>query len=137
LADHINRTQLADIFIDAWPCNAHTTASDALWAGLPVVTFMGQTFASRVAGSLLNAVGLSELATESLAAYRAKVLALAADPAERARIRAQLAEARDQAPLFDSARYTADLEQLLERMVVRRDHGARATHLAAIDARPA
>lgn len=137
LADHINRTQLADVFIDAWPCNAHTTASDALWAGLPVVTYMGQTFASRVAGSLLNAVGLSELATESLEAYRAKVLALAADPAERERIRTHLTEARDQAPLFDSARYTADLEQLLERMVVRRDHGARATHLAAIDARPA
>ncbi|WP_290900676.1 glycosyltransferase family 41 protein [Aquabacterium sp.] len=134
LADHINRTQLADIFIDAWPCNAHTTASDALWSGLPVVTYMGRTFASRVAGSLLNAVGLSELATETLDAYRAKVLALAADPAERARIRAHLAEARDQAPLFDSARYTGDLERLLERMVLRHEQGLPVDHLSGLPA---
>jgi len=131
LADHISRTQLADIFIDTWPCNAHTTASDALWAGLPVVTFMGQTFASRVAGSLLHAVGLPELATSSLKAYREKVLALAADPAARQRIRDQLVTARDQAPLFDSARYTRDLEAMLTRMVSRHEQGLSPDHLLA------
>ncbi len=131
LADHINRTQLADIFIDTWPCNAHTTASDALWSGLPVVTFMGQTFASRVAGSLLNAVGLPELITESRDAYRAKVLALAADPTERQRLRRHLADARDQAPLFNSARYTRDLEELLARMASHHAQGLTVNHLDA------
>lgn len=131
LTEHISRIRLADIFIDTWPCNAHTTASDALWSGLPVVTYMGQTFASRVAGSLLHAVGLPELITENLGDYRAKVLALAADPAERERIRAHLEQARDQAPLFNSAQYSRDFDDLLERMVLRHEQGLQPDHLPA------
>lgn len=131
LAQHISRIRLADIFIDTWPCNAHTTASDALWSGLPLVTCMGKTFASRVAGSLLTAVGLPELITESVDAYRAKVLALAADPTERERIRAHLEQARDRAPLFDSAQYSRDYDDLLERMVLRHEQGLVPGHLVA------
>ena len=63
ISEHLARHKMADLFIDTFPCNAHTTCSDALWSGLPVITLMGQSFASRVSGSLLNAVGLNELIT--------------------------------------------------------------------------
>ncbi|MDE2274700.1 MAG: tetratricopeptide repeat protein, partial [Burkholderiales bacterium] len=104
LAAHMARLQLADLFIDTWPYNAHTTASDALWAGVPVVTTLGPTFASRVGASLLNAVGLPELVAADRAGYEALVLALAGDAPRRRALRAQLAAARTQAPLFDSRR---------------------------------
>lgn len=132
LAEHLNRLPLADIFIDTWPCNAHTTASDALWAGVPVVTYMGQTFASRVAGSLLNAVGLQELITDNLADYHRTVRELAADPDRRTRLRQVLAQAREQAPLFDSPRYVRALDDLLTRMVQRHQAGLPPEHLPAI-----
>src|SRR5262249_19050016 len=77
LEDHLARHRLADLFLDTLPCNAHTTASDALWAGLPVVTCMGKAFAGRVAASLLHAIGLPELVTSSMADYEALALALA------------------------------------------------------------
>jgi protein O-GlcNAc transferase len=79
-ADHMARMQLADLFLDTWPCNAHTTASDALWAGVPVVTFTGQTFASRVAASLVHAVGLGELACRDIEHYARTVVELATTP---------------------------------------------------------
>lgn len=123
LAEHISRVRLADIFIDTWPCNAHTTASDALWAGLPVVTYVGRTFASRVAGSLLRACGLSELACDSIESYRACVLKLSADGAARDALRRRLDEARESSPLFDSERFTRDFEQLLVRMILRHRSG--------------
>ena len=97
-------------FLDTFNYNAHTTASDALWAGLPLVTRLGESFASRVGGSLLRAVGLPELITETDAEYEALVLALARDPDRLASIRAKLAENRLSAPLFDTAQATRDIE---------------------------
>lgn len=132
LDEHISRVALADVFIDTWPCNAHTTASDALWAGLPVVTLMGQTFASRVAASLLNACGLPELVTEDVDSYRQTILRLARDPAWRAACRSKLVEARDTSPLFDSARFTRDFEALLERMVQQHRQGQAPAHLLSL-----
>jgi len=132
LDNHIDRLALADIFIDTWPCNAHTTASDALWAGVPVVTYMGQTFASRVAASLLNAVGLNELITDNLGDYRRTVRELAADPQRRARLRHELELAREQAPLFDSQRYVRALDDLFMRIAQRHQAGLAPDHLPAI-----
>ena len=84
LADHLARHRLADLFLDTLPYNAHTTASDALWAGLPVVTCQGNAFAGRVAASLLKAVGLPELVTHNLADYEALALRLATDAGDAA-----------------------------------------------------
>ena len=100
----------ADVFLDTWPYNAHTTASDALWAGCPLVTLRGETFASRVAASLLSAVGLPELVCDDVAGYVAKALALARDPAERARLRVHLEGAGRASALFDTAATTRALE---------------------------
>ena len=93
--EHLARHRLADLFLDTLPYNAHTTASDALWAGLPVLTCMGDAFAGRVAASLLHAVGLPELVTANLDDYEALALKLARDPALLAEIKAKLAHNRD------------------------------------------
>jgi len=111
LEDHLARHRLADLFLDTAPINAHTTASDALWAGLPVLTTLGDSFAGRVAASLVRAVGLPELVAASLADYEAIALALAAEPTRLNELKAKLAAQRDTAPLFDIARYTQDLER--------------------------
>lgn len=111
---HLARHRLADLFLDALPCNAHTTTSDALWSGLPVLTATGETFSGRVAGSLLRAMGLPELVTSNLKEYRAMALALARDPAKMADIRERLAAGRHSSPLYDTARYTRNLETALE-----------------------
>jgi predicted O-linked N-acetylglucosamine transferase (SPINDLY family) len=113
LAEHLARHAAADLFLDTFPCNAHTTANDALFAGLPLVACSGETFASRVSGSQLRAVGLPELVTNSLADYEALALALARDPTRLARCRSRLRAGRDAAPLFDSAGYARALEALL------------------------
>jgi len=125
---HMNRLALADLFIDTWPCNGHTTASDALWAGLPVVTYCGLTFASRVAASLLNAVGLQDLITTTLADYEAKVMELATDASRRRALRDYLIQARDTSPLFDSAGFTTDFGDLLRRMAERWSQGLAPQH---------
>ncbi|HYD67264.1 tetratricopeptide repeat protein, partial [Azospirillum sp.] len=116
LPEHLARYALADLFLDTLPVNAHTTASDALWAGLPVLTCMGETFVARVAGSLLHAVGLPELVTGSLAAYEAQALRLAQRPDELAALRARLAANRATAPLFDTAGFTRHLEAAYQTM---------------------
>jgi predicted O-linked N-acetylglucosamine transferase (SPINDLY family) len=116
-ADHLARLRLADLFLDTLPCGAHTSASDALWAGLPVLTCWGGTFAGRVASSLLNAIGLPELVTESLDEYEARSLALAHDRALLADIKAKLARNRETHPLFDTVRFTRHLEAAYTRMV--------------------
>ncbi|MEP7030468.1 MAG: tetratricopeptide repeat protein [Pseudolabrys sp.] len=108
--DHLSRHRAADLFLDTLPYNAHSTAADALWAGLPVVTCAGETFVARVAGSLLHAIGVPELITESLEAYEALALALARDPQRLAELKAKLARNRDSYPLFDTARFTRNLE---------------------------
>jgi protein O-GlcNAc transferase len=113
LAAHLARHALADLFLDTFPYNAHTTANDALFAGLPIVTCSGATFASRVSGSQLNAVGLAELATDSLADYEALAFELARAPARLARCREHLRETHETAPLFDSVGYARALETLL------------------------
>jgi predicted O-linked N-acetylglucosamine transferase (SPINDLY family) len=128
---HQSRLPLADLMLDTWPCNAHTTASDALWAGLPLLTLSGEIFASRVAGSLLRAVGLEELVTHDPAAYEATAVALLRDPARLAALRRRLVEGRLSHPLFDSARFTADLEALYERMAARERAGLAPEHLPA------
>jgi protein O-GlcNAc transferase len=110
LPEHLARHRLADLFLDTLPYNAHTTAADALWTGLPIVTCTGTTFAGRVAASLLHAAGLPELVTESLADYEALALRLARDSAALADIKARLMQNRETAPLFDAARFTRHLE---------------------------
>lgn len=110
LADHLARHKYADLFLDTLPINAHTTASDSLWAGLPILTCAGGTFAGRVAGSLLEAVGLPELITTSLADYEAVALDLATHPDKLAALRARLAANRLSAPLFDIDRFTKGIE---------------------------
>jgi predicted O-linked N-acetylglucosamine transferase (SPINDLY family) len=121
--DHLARHRLADLFLDTIYYNAHTTASDALWAGLPVLTCEGETFASRVASSLLRAVGLPELVTTSLDEYEALALKLAREPALLASIKAKLAENRLTAPLFDTERYTRHLEAAYITMWERSQRG--------------
>jgi predicted O-linked N-acetylglucosamine transferase (SPINDLY family) len=110
LPQHLARQRLADLFLDTLPYNAHTTASDALWAGLPVLTLAGESFAGRVAASLLNAVGLPELITASAAQFEALAVALASDPPRLADIRRRLAAHRLSTPLFDTPRYARHLE---------------------------
>jgi protein O-GlcNAc transferase len=113
LAEHLARHALADLFLDTFPCNAHTTTNDALFAGLPLVTCAGETFSSRVSGSHLRAIGLPELVTGNLADYEALALKLAHDPALLAGYRKRLRANRDREPLFDTLAYTRALEALL------------------------
>lgn len=110
-ADYLARYQVADLFLDTAPFNGGTTASDALWAGLPVLTCAGRTFSSRMAGSLLRAVDLPELITYDLAEYEELAVSLALAPQRVAAMKQQLAENRLSCALFDSARFVRDLEQ--------------------------
>lgn len=120
---HLARARVADLFLDSFPVTAHTTASDALWSGLPVLTCPGRSFVSRVCGSLLHAIGLPDLIASDLADYEDKAVALATDPAALAGIRARLAANRLTTPLFDSERYTRHYEAALVTMVERMDAG--------------
>jgi protein O-GlcNAc transferase len=115
-AEHLARHRHADLFLDTLPCNAHTTASDALWAGLPLLTCSGNTFAGRVAGSLLTAVGLPELVTESLEHYEQTALSLARDPQRLITLREKLQKNRDASALFDAPKLTANIEAAYLRM---------------------
>ncbi|MBR0974260.1 tetratricopeptide repeat protein [Bradyrhizobium japonicum] len=114
--EHLARHQLADLFLDTLPYNAHTAASDALWAGLPVVTCLGTAFAGRVAASLLNAVGLPELVTRSLDEYEALALRIAHDVELRTALKSKLAAHRSTRPLFDTVRMTRHIEKALSEM---------------------
>ncbi len=116
LPEHLARQRLADLFLDTLPYNAHTTTSDALWAGLPVLTCAGRSFAARVAGSLLRAAGLPELVTHSIEDYEALALKLARDPGLLAGIRRKLAANRLTTPLFDCERYCRHLEAAYQHM---------------------
>ena len=121
---HLARHRLADLFLDTIPVNAHTTASDALWMGLPVVTCAGRSFAARVAASLLRAAGLEELNTGSLADYERLALALAQNPAHLSAIRARLERTRHATPLFDTPAFCRHLEAAYRRMHARHRSGA-------------
>lgn len=108
--EYLGRFTLADLFLDSFPFNGGTTANDVLWAGLPLLTMSGQTFISRMAGSLLNAVGLPELVTANLADYERRAVELGRNRMELQRMRMQLAAARTSSPLFDVPRIVRDIE---------------------------
>jgi predicted O-linked N-acetylglucosamine transferase (SPINDLY family) len=115
-AEHLARQKLADLFLDTLPYNAHTTTSDALWVGLPVLTCRGDTFAARVASSLLEAAGLPEMVTHDLASYQARALHLARHPAELQLLRQKLESSRDNMALFDTPRFARNLESAYQGM---------------------
>lgn len=119
LAEHLARYALADLVLDTFPYTSHTTGSDALWAGCPMITVMGETFASRVAASLLLNVGLKQLIASSFAEYEALALDLARDRPRLEALRRHLRAQRDTAPLFDSPRFTRGLEVAYRRMWVQ------------------
>jgi predicted O-linked N-acetylglucosamine transferase (SPINDLY family) len=121
--DHLARQTSADLFLDTSPCTAHTTASDALWCGLPVLTLLGNTFAGRVAASLVRAAGLPELVAPSLEAYESLAAKLALEPATVAAMREMLLASRASLPLFDTARFTRRLEAAFETMHERTQKG--------------
>ena len=133
---HLARQRLADLFLDTLPYNAHTTTSDALWAGLPVLTCIGEAFAGRVAASLLTAVGLPEMITRNLSEYEARALWLAAHPEELAKIKAKLDVNRNTYPLFDAPRFTANLEKAYELMYARVSQGLDPEAFAVQDLAP-
>lgn len=138
LPDEQHRARLprVDLFLDSFPCSGHTTASDALWAGVPVLTLHGRSFASRVAASLLRTLGLGELVCDDIDRYGDEAVRLATDPGAQAALRERLALARSVSPLFDGRRYARDFERLLLRMVARHDAGQPPAPLAAEPAPP-
>ncbi|MEA2905024.1 MAG: protein O-GlcNAc transferase [Alphaproteobacteria bacterium] len=125
LPEHLARLRRADLFLDTLPCNAHTTASDALWAGLPLVTCLGDTVAGRVAASLLHAAGLPELVTGNLHDYEALALKLATDPPRLGSLRRQLEDNRLRCPLFDTDRFRRHLEAAFSTMWQMQRRGER------------
>ena len=134
-SQHLERHHLADLFLDTFPCNAHTTASDALWAGLPILTLQGNTFAGRVAASLLQAIGLPELIADTAQAYEETALNLTHEPLRLAGIKAKLARNRVTHPLFDTARFTRHLEAAYVGMWERAERGLRPQSFA-VEAEP-
>jgi len=130
LADHLARHRAADLFIDTLPYNAHTTASDALWAGLPVLTCMGKSFAARVAGSLLLTVGLPELITHTQAEFESKAIEYAKDPVALQKMKLKLLENLPTSPLFNAQLFTRHIEQAYRLMHVRQQSGLPPEHFA-------
>jgi protein O-GlcNAc transferase len=126
--DHLARQGLADLFLDTLPYNAHATASDALWAGLPILTCLGQTFAGSVAGSLLNAVGLPQLITTTPEAYEQTAIDLATHPEQLATIKRKLAEYRLTKPLFDTKLFTKNIEAAYTAIYMRHQAGLSPDH---------
>jgi predicted O-linked N-acetylglucosamine transferase (SPINDLY family) len=120
---HLARLMLGDLFLDSLPYNAHTTGSDALWAGLPLLTCRGEAFAGRVAASLLHAAGLPELVTRNLHEYEAMAVRLARDRKLLASYRDRLTKGRDKLALFDTARTTGHIEAAYEEMMARWSDG--------------
>jgi protein O-GlcNAc transferase len=110
MADHLARQRQADLFLDTSPYNAHMTASDALWVGLPVLTRIGDTFAGRVAASLLGAIGLTELITASSEAHEELAIELASNHARLSALKQKLDDSRRTMPLFDTKLFTRRLE---------------------------
>jgi len=126
--EHLLRYSHADLFLDTFPYNAHTTASDALWMGLPLVTIKGKSFASRVAASLLNACDLQDLITESPEAFIEKAVLLATNPTILTNYRTHLSSQRATLKLFDTSSLALSIEQALKTMVWRWRSGLPADH---------
>jgi len=129
LLDHLARHRLADLFLDTFPCNAHTTASDALWAGLPMVTYLDQAFAGRVAAGLLNAVVLPELVARSHAEYESLALELATHPEKLSAIKAKLVQNRETTPLFNTELFAKNIEAAYIKMWEKARAGAAPDHI--------
>ena len=129
IAEHLARHALADLFLDTLPYNAHTTCSDALWAGLPVLTLMGQTFPGRVSSSLLSAIGLSELVTHTKSEYEALAIELATNPKKLADIKFKLINNRLITPLFDTPVFTNNLEAAYIKMYEYYQTGLEPEHI--------
>jgi protein O-GlcNAc transferase len=123
LEDHLARLKLADLVLDTLPHNAHTTASDALWCGVPVLTLVGPTFAGRVAASLLKAAGLPQLVTLTASDYEALALELARDAPLMSALRAKLAANRELCPLFNTPRFARHIEAAYNAMYERLRRG--------------
>ncbi len=135
-ASHIARQRLADLFLDTLPYGAHTTASDALWASVPVLTRLGTAFAGKVAASLLTTIGLPELVTRSAVDYETLALRLAGDVSLLSSIKTKLGENRNHSPLFDTIRFTRNLESAYVRMRERQRLGELPAHLDIADQTP-
>jgi predicted O-linked N-acetylglucosamine transferase (SPINDLY family) len=129
LAEHLARHCLADLFLDTLPYNAHTTASDALWAGLPVLTQIGETFPGRVAASLLHAIDLPELITSSRQAYENLAIELATIPQKLVAIKQKLANNRRKTFLFDTDSITRHIETAYGTMYARHKLGLPPDHI--------
>jgi predicted O-linked N-acetylglucosamine transferase (SPINDLY family) len=130
LSDHLARHRQADLFLDTFPYNAHTTTSDALWAGLPVLTLLGSSFASRVAASLLNTIGLPELITNTQEEYEALAIELALNQNKLAEIKLKLANNRLTTPLFDTPLFTKNLETAYIKMMDRYQDDLQPDHIS-------
>lgn len=126
---HLARHALADLFLDSFAYNAHTTAADSLWAGTPVLTKCGEAFAARVGASLLTAVGLEELITNDESSYRELAIALGRDTGRLAQLKANLAQARDEGPLFDIEAFTRGMEKAYEATIARYRSGTTPDHI--------
>ncbi len=136
ISDHLARYRLADLFLDTTPYNAHTTASDALYVGLPVLTCLGTAFPGRVAGSLLHTIGMPELITGTLREYQETAIALAQDRSRLAAIRHKLQRQRQESPLFDTTRYCRNLEAAFTTMWQRQQQGKQPEAFAVTPPEP-
>jgi predicted O-linked N-acetylglucosamine transferase (SPINDLY family) len=132
--EYLARYRVVDLFLDTLPYNGGTTASDALWAGVPVLTCIGRAFAGRVAASLLMGVNLPELITDSMESYEELAVKLATTPDLLATIRAKLQHNRHSAPLFNTVQFTRSLESSYLTVLERRDMGRPPDHVYAIAA---
>ena len=117
--EHLARHRMADLFLDTLPYNAHTTASDALWVGLPLITCAGEAFAGRVAASLLSAIDMPELITSTPAAYEGLAVELATNPARLSQIKQKLEHNRSTSPLFNTALFASNIENAFVQMYER------------------
>lgn len=133
LPEHLARHRLAGLFLDTLPYNAHTTASDALWAGLPLLTCMGKSFAARVAGSLLMAMDLPELITHTQADFESKAIEYATNPEALQSVKSKLIGNLATSPLFDADLFTRHLEQAYRVMHSRQQSGLAPHHFAVAD----
>jgi predicted O-linked N-acetylglucosamine transferase (SPINDLY family) len=132
IEEHLARHDFADLFLDTFPYNAHTTCSDALWAGLPVLTLMGHTFPGRVATSLLSAVGLTELIVSTQEEYEVLAIELAMNPQKLSDIKLKLANNRLSAPLFDTPLFAKNLENAYIEMHGRYHAGLEPDHIVIV-----
>jgi protein O-GlcNAc transferase len=130
LADHLARHRLADLCLDTYPYNAHSIATDALWAALPLLTCLGETFAGRVAASMLTALGLSELITTTLEDYEALAVGLAMHPARLEKIKQKLVRNRLTMPLFNTKLSAKHIETAYTAMYERHQAGLAPDHIA-------